>query len=135
MRDSLTPGHTGEARRSMELIGSTIQSLVRFWKLCVTCAGRCRAPRLSRAVYPQERLTRFIFQNSEVMPSTGRPRPKAFYPTEFKGELETSIGRLSAASAVRIRHLGRYIRYPTKAIGRTVVPLDAIIEAGLVVEA
>lgn len=51
----------------------------------------------------------------------------------YRGQWETSIGRLAHAPATRIGHLARTIRYPQRALARAILPASAVEAAALAV--
>ena len=104
---------------------------MKYWRLCGSCGGRCKARKLDRAISATESFSRFIFENGHYYKEDGRPKQKAFQPAPYKGEMETSVGRLDQAGALRIRHLGINSRYPKTAIGRAVITPEALKKAEL----
>jgi hypothetical protein len=84
----------------------------------VSCGGRCRSPRPPPKIGEAEALTRFLFKG-DFSQAAKTVKQRAFLPEVYKGVPETSVARLTHSSAERVAHLGRYIRHPLAALGKT----------------
>src|SRR6267154_2506712 len=88
--------------RNMEPIDSVVPFLRRWFRLCGSCGGRCRSQKLTTAIASDERLTRYLFSKSDFSVSAGRAKQRAFLPEKFRGDNETSMGRLTRATTLRV---------------------------------